>query len=109
MARPPDAVDGRALLDSAMSEKDWQNEVIEVARAQGWHVWFTWGSKHSPFGELDLRLVRPPRYLLAECKSERGKISGHQAEAIELLRQCPGVEVYVWRPSDWHEVLEVLE
>jgi hypothetical protein len=27
---------------------------------------------------------------------------------LALLGQCPGVEVYVWRPSDLDEIAEVL-
>jgi hypothetical protein len=41
-------------------------------------------------------------------KRETGELSKSQVPVIELLRQCPGVEVYVWRPSDFDEVARVL-
>jgi len=43
----------------------------------------------------------------AELKSERGKLTGRQAEVIDLLRDC-GALVCVWRPSDLDTIAEVL-
>lgn len=82
----------------------------------GWRVAFTWSSIHSPEGEPDLRMVRvqtgvigvPARLILAELKTETGQPSAEQAEWLELGSQVPGVETYLWRPSDWDEIQEVL-
>ena len=92
-----------------VSEKDFAQAVVEYAQAWGWTVWRTWNSKHSPAGEPDLRMVRPPRVIFAELKSETGKLTTKQAEAVALLRECPGTWCYVWRPSDWDEIEGVLE
>lgn len=109
MPRPPDSVDARAAIFASLTEKEWQAQVVKAARLLGWQVWFTWKSYHSPSGEPDLRLVRPPRYIVAELKGERGKLSKAQAEALDLLGGCPAIEVYVWRPSDWDVVVGVLQ
>jgi hypothetical protein len=41
-------------------------------------------------------------------KSEKGKTSEHQERWLGLLRACPGIEVFLWRPSDLERVAEVL-
>ena len=91
-----------------VTEKAFAATVRAYAEARGWTVWLTWRSVHSPKGEPDLRLVRPPRFLLVELKSAKGKLTPAQAEAGELLRQCPGVEYHCFRPRDWPEIERVL-
>jgi hypothetical protein len=39
--------------------------------------------------------------ILAELKTAVGKVTAFQQSWLELLDQVQGVEVYVWRPSDW--------
>jgi hypothetical protein len=92
-----------------VSESAFQQTVVEYARAKGWKVWFTWKSYHSPKGEPDLRMVRPPRYVLMELKKVDGRLTPDQKEAGELLAQCPGVESYCFWPKDWPRIEEVLE
>ncbi len=92
-----------------ITEADLQATVREYAERCGWRVFCTWNSKHSPEGEPDLRMVRPPRYILAELKRENGKSTNTQAEVLELLRCCPGVESYLWQPSDWDDLVKVLQ
>lgn len=38
--------------------------------------------------------------IVAELKTEKGKVTEDQERWLEAFRQVPGVEVYVWRPSD---------
>jgi len=92
-----------------VNEKEFSQTVVEYAQACHWLVFRTWNSLHSPAGEPDLRMVRPPRVIFAELKREKGKVTKKQQEALELLEQCPGVETYVWRPSDWDKIEEVLK
>lgn len=89
------------------SEKEFASWVKDMAAAYGWTVWYTQQSgpgrgmgPHSPAGEPDLRLIRPPRVVFAELKREKGKTTSLQNEAQILLDLCPGVEVYLWKPSD---------
>ena len=96
-------------MNLLVTERAFAATVREYATAKGWTCWLTWKSLHSPAGEPDLRLVRPPRFLLVELKSEKGKLTLAQLEARDLLQGCPGVEYYCWRPSDWAEIEKVLE
>ena len=91
---------------NVISEKEFQAAVRENAELCSWTVFSTWNSIHSPAGELDLRLVRE-RVVWAELKRESGKTTKKQEEAITTLRVA-GQEVYVWRPSSWIEIEQVL-
>jgi hypothetical protein len=90
-----------------ISEKEFQRQVLDVARIYGWSVYHPMLSKWSERGWPDLALVRPPRLLFAELKRENGKTTDHQDRWLGLLSACP-VEVYLWRPSDLERVAEVL-
>jgi hypothetical protein len=91
-----------------LTEKDWQRQVVDLAKTFRWTHYHPYLSIRSPRGWPDLALCRPPRLVLAELKSEKGKTSPAQDHWIELLRACDGVEVYVWRPADFDDVAEVL-
>lgn len=100
----PRTVPGRIL---PMSEKAWLAWVIDTADKFGWAAYHPWLSLHSQQGWPDLALCRPPRLILAELKSDTGKVTPTQAQWMFLLAQCP-VEVYTWRPAEWKEVAQVL-
>jgi hypothetical protein len=106
MATWGSSVTGRALAET---EKEWAQVVADYARLRGWTRYHPWLSAHSPRGWPDEALCRPPRLVLAELKSEKGKVSPAQQTWLDLLGACPGVEVYVWRPSDWSHVQEILK
>ncbi len=59
-------------------------------------------------GWPDLALVRPPRFLLAELKTDKGMTTPSQDEWLALLSSCPAIEVYLWRPHDFNDVVEGL-
>ena len=101
-------LDGRQVLDNALSERDFQRQVVELAELQGWRVYHTYDSRRSNPGFPDLALVRPPRVIFAELKRERGRVTAAQREWAQALRACLGVEYYLWRPSDWDEIVEVI-
>jgi hypothetical protein len=60
------------------------------------------------------------RYIVAEIKTIKGKYTKGrwnksktrwligQDEAAEILKACPGVEYYLWRPNDWDEIEKIL-
>jgi hypothetical protein len=98
-----------ATTSRPLTEKEWQAQVLELAGLLGWATYHPWLSIHSPRGWPDLALVRPPRLLLVELKSEKGKVTPAQQHWLELLGACPGVEAHVWRPSDWDAVTEILK
>ena len=99
-----------SVLRLGISEKEFAQAVVELAEALGWMVWRTWVSLHSPKGEPDLRMVNVDqrRVVWAEVKSDKGKLTAAQAEAILTLRSS-GAEVYVWRPGDWEKIQAVLK
>ena len=101
-------LDGRQVLDNALSERDFQRQVVELAELTGWRTYHTYDSRNSHPGFPDLVLVRAPRLIFAELKRERGRVAAAQREWAEDLEACPGVEYYLWRPSDWDEIKQVL-
>ena len=103
----PVAVTPRATLP-AITEKDFQRQVTDLAAMLGWTWYHPALSKWSERGWPDLALVRPPRLLFAELKRETGKTTPHQDRWLALLGACPGVEVHTWRPSQLQQIAEVL-
>jgi hypothetical protein len=91
-----------------MREKDFLQAVRDYARIKKWEDYHTWHSLHSPAGFPDLVLVRPPRVVFAELKVGGRPPTAAQERWHSLLRQCPGVEFYLWTPDDWNQIEEVL-
>ena len=91
-----------------LTEKQFLGHVTDLARLYRWRVYHPWLSIRSERGWPDLALVRPPRLVLAELKTDKGKTTPSQDEWLALLSDCPGVEVYLWRPSDFNDLVEVL-
>jgi hypothetical protein len=90
-------------------ERDWQAQVIALATGLGFRVYHTWRSEHSVAGFPDLVLVKAPRVLFAELKTDVGKLMPAQETWLAELAQCPGVENYVWRPRDAQVVADILQ
>jgi len=91
-----------------VTERELTGYVRDVAGLFGWRRYHTWLAKHSPAGFPDEVLIRPPRIVFAELKSDRGKVNDAQAAWIADLERIPGVEVYVWRPDDADTIAQVL-
>jgi hypothetical protein len=87
------------------TEEGFQDAVVQLARLHGWLMYHTHDSRHSPEGFPDLVLVRPPDLLFVELKTATGTLTQAQKDWLCTLGDCPGVEVHVWRPSDW-DVIE---
>ena len=99
-------VDIESLIQ--LTEKEWQSQVQEVCGLHGWLMYHTYNSRRSVAGFPDLVLVRPPRVIFAELKVKKGKLSNPQKFWQKELIECPGIEYYVWRPSDLDSIEEVL-
>lgn len=97
-----------------LTEKQWQQRVVDFARLKRWKVYHTFDSRHSAAGFPDLVLVRAPHIIFAELKTDRAasKLSPAQQMWIDALAECmptnPHVEVYVWRPANWSDVRAIL-
>lgn len=89
-----------------ISEREWQAQIISLAKQLSWRVYHTFDSRRSAHGFPDLVLVRE-RTLFVELKSETGKLSPAQAEWLEALTQA-GALVYLWRPSHLEEAARIL-
>jgi hypothetical protein len=89
-----------------MTEKEWQAQVLQLARMLGWRHFHAFNSKRSPSGYPDLTLVRD-RVVFCELKSEAGKPTAAQRDWLDAL-EAAGAECYLWRPSDLELVGRVL-
>ncbi len=89
------------------SESAWQRTVTDVADLFGWvwvHINDSRGEKE---GVPDLLMWRGADAVLAELKTEKGRVSASQQQWHEIAAG-KGVMVYLWRPRDWREVTHVL-
>lgn len=93
---------------STVPERRLQSMLLDAASALRWKAYHTFDSRRSAPGFPDLVLVRPPRLLFVELKSEKGKLTVEQQRWLDVLSEVPGVECYVWRPDDLQEALECL-
>lgn len=80
-------------MSATITERDLGVYLRDVARAFGWRRYHTWISKNSAAGFPDEVLVRPPRLIFAELKSDRGRLSPDQQAWLEDLREIPDAEV----------------
>lgn len=94
--------------DPGISERDLQQCVVELARWLGWEVWHDNDSRRNDAGWPDLVLVRDERMVIAELKTQRGRLRAAQRHWMRLLLRVRGVEYYLWRPSSWSRIVEVL-
>mgnify|MGYP003134989332 CR=1 FL=1 len=91
------------------SEKEFLSRVLFEAELAGWEkTYHTFNSKRSTPGFPDLCMVRDNRLVFAELKMTKAKPTKPQQEWLEALGAVPGVEAYLWRPSDIDEILECL-
>ena len=96
-------------MSKGITEKEFESQVKELAvKWFGWYYYHPFLSKYSERGFPDLTLLRPPRLIFAELKSEKGKLTESQARWLWELRKVPGVEVYIWRPRHIEHIAEVL-
>ena len=96
----------RRAIDRQQSEADFQRQVITLAESLRWSCYHTHDSQRSNPGYPDLTLWRE-RIVYAELKRENGKLSHAQMKVLDELKTARG-EVYVWRPSDWANIEEIL-
>jgi len=98
-----------------LSEAEWQRQVVQLARSLGWRSYHTmaarrkkgWTTPVTSRGFPDLLLIRPPRIVVAELKTETGVATDEQQEWLSLFSAC-GVEAYLWRPTDLEQIAHVL-
>lgn len=92
------------VLHEQLLETGFQQQVEALADRAGWWCWHDNNSRRNKAGLPDLILIRPPRVVFAEVKREKGRVRVSQVaqrKVLAMLARCPGVEVYLWKPSDW--------
>lgn len=87
----------------ALSEKAWQEQVVELATLYRWAHFHPFDMRRSDAGWPDLVLVRPPELVFVELKTDKGRLRPGQRTWLALLEAC-GAEVHVWRPRDFDAV-----
>lgn len=100
----------RVQVESQMSEKEWQAQVIALARSLGYVTYHTYDSRRCEPGLPDLFLLRMarPRFVAIELKTTRGRITSEQRTWINGLRAA-GIDAFVFRPNQWNELVEELK
>jgi hypothetical protein len=100
--------------ETTLTEDQFQKRVIETAKLYGWKVshfraaltrsgrWATPVQGHKGFP--DLVLARAGRIIVAELKTDKGRVSPEQKEWLAAL----GEYGRLWRPRDWDSVLAEL-
>jgi hypothetical protein len=83
-----------------MSEAQLQAAIVGMARLLGWRTYHTHDSRRSDPGFPDLVLVRRDRLVVAELKTEKGKLVAAQTGWLAAFIEAR-VETFVWRPADW--------
>ena len=84
-----------------ITEAQFQKSVTLVAEEAGWFVYHDYDSRRSSPGFPDLTMVSEDgRIIFAELKSQKGRVKKEQQAWLDRLGENPGVEVYLWRPSD---------
>ena len=97
------------MKPKAQTEKQFQAAVVEYAKLCGWLVYHPYDSRRSTAGFKDLTMVRNGVLVMAELKTDIGRLTSAQMEWHNLLldveRKAPSaVTVKVWRPSDWPDI-----
>lgn len=95
-------------LVAAMHEDELQAHLVKVARREGWLVYFTWNSRHSPAGWPDLICLRGSTMLALELKREGAAPTEKQEECLAALGLIDTVLVDVARPSNVKKIEELL-
>ena len=112
----------RQILDTNISEKQFQDSVIELFQYCGWLVshsrparvkddstpsGFSWRTAiQGDKGFLDTIATKDGLLIIAELKSEKGEMSPEQKKWFSTLKLVeylahPYVRVFMWKPSDW--------
>ena len=106
-----DPLFGKSNWKDTELEKDFQKRICHLGRLYGWKIYSVPDSRRvslSGYPDLTMWHVAQKRLIFAELKREKGKLSESQKVVLAELETL-GVEVYVWRPSDWDTILELLK
>jgi hypothetical protein len=88
-----------------LTEKQFQQQVLDLAHACGWRTYHTFDSRRSTEGFPDLVLVNRAHCwtVFVELKGDNGVVSKAQQSWIDDLRET-GEHAAIWRPKDWPHI-----
>jgi hypothetical protein len=107
-----DPLFGKRTWKDTELEKDFQERVCHLARLYHWRIYSIPDSRRvslAGYPDLTMWNVEQNRLIFAELKREKGKVSESQKVVLSELVQIPHCEVYVWRPSDWDSIIEIMK
>ena len=92
-----------------MSEKEFQSQIIQLAKLCGWLTHHHYDSRRSTPGFPDLVLVHAKRGLLlfVELKTDTGRVTTEQRYWLDSLLAA-GQDARLWRPRDWSAIVTIL-
>lgn len=95
-----------------ITEKAFFSQVEDLLKRFQWEFEHTFEqsvyARRTTKGFPDIVACRPPRLLFIELKSEKGKVTEAQQEWLDALKATGKVEVYLWKPSQFEEIVELL-
>ncbi len=92
----------------SVAEAVFLRAVIGIGVDGGWLVFHDEDSRKNRPGFPDLVMAREGRTIFAELKSQRGRVRPEQQRWLDELAKAPGIEVYLWRPSDLDSIIQML-
>lgn len=115
-----------------ITEAQWQAQVLGLAGFYGWRSYHPPDNRPGKSGRPqrvtagfpDLVLVRAPELIIAELKTDTGRLGPGQQEWLDELERVadafrrqayapdtetagqpqPRIDIYLWRPADWEAV-----
>lgn len=111
MSQPPDAVDPATVI--RYTEKEFEDQVVELAKAMGWLVYHAHDSRQSDWrsdkGFPDWVFVKLDRLVIfAELKGTGGHPTPGQLTWIHSIKENTGVVSDVFWPKDWEALAALL-
>ena len=130
------AAESIAAYRASITEAQFQRTVMDIARTYGWRIYHArpammrsgqWATAtDGDVGWPDLAMARKGRLILAELKSQKGRVKPEQQAWISALLGwsspdgtgdtltgdakllCGAFAIYLWRPSDLEDIKRVL-
>ena len=111
------------MSDKSLTEQQFQKQVVQLAKLYKWRVahfrcvrvqrrggavYYETPVGVDGKGWPDLVMLRGNRLVVAELKVGKNKTTPEQDAWLAAFRSFEDAEVYLWRPSDWHEIESVL-
>ena len=107
--KPPETSSTAAhAVAQSVSEKDFQQKIIDLARLNHWMVYHTADSRRSEPGFPDLVMIRGVQLIVLELKTEDGTVTDAQHIWIDGFDKVKRVEAAVARPSNWPDIERAL-